>query len=460
MAAVDPGNTIVEAAKQSPQIEVADFSDFMESLPKGSVDLILTDPPYTISKETGFKSVVNGVQRFAVSMDFGTWDHCQIDLLDMAQVFYRALRQGGTAIVWYDLWKIGEIKEAMEQAGFKMLRQIIWEKTNPVPLNMRATYLSNAREMAVSGVKGGKPTFHSEYDSGIYLYEHETGVYKRPIPRHNGNRQHPTQKPEDLFSELVLKHSNPGDMVVDPFLGAGTTAMAALKNGRAFAGCDIDEHYVSISRRRLTMASEKAKPKFKSGSKPALFLELAQPDELGFSNPIPVTEFVGKYEGLTFGNGGSWTRKTGSLAKVFNIRRHPEGTGTITHVELQGFTKTVTQKPIPENIRQEVIKQRCVILATGSPQCDHKDGRLDDPRLSDISQVTIDDFQPLSRAVNDAKRQHCQECRTTGNRFDARRLGYSVSQVRGDGKYNGTCVGCYWHDPPFFNSEVSRNYQA
>ena len=95
---------------------MADFSEFMESLPRGSVDLILTDPPYTISKETGFQSVVNGVQRFAVSMDFGAWDHCQIDLAEiMARVFYRALRQGGTAIVWYDLWKIGEIKEAMER---------------------------------------------------------------------------------------------------------------------------------------------------------------------------------------------------------------------------------------------------------------------------------------------------------------------------------------------------------
>jgi DNA modification methylase len=242
MAAIDSDNKLPQAVTGAKGIEVADYLEFMGSLPKGSVDLILTDPPYTISKETGFKSVVNGVQRFAVSMDFGAWDHCQIDLLDMAQVFHRALRQGGTAIVWYDLWKIGEIKEAMEQAGFKMLRQIIWEKTNPVPLNMKATYLSNSREMAVSGVKGGKPIFHSEYDSGIYRY---------PIPRHNGNRQHPTQKPENLFAALVQKHSNPGDLVVDPFLGAGTTAMAAINNGRAFAGCDIDERYVEVSRARL-----------------------------------------------------------------------------------------------------------------------------------------------------------------------------------------------------------------
>ena len=258
MAAVNPEDSVVETVSQEPRIEVADFSEFMQSLPRGSVDLILTDPPYTISKDTGFKSVVNGVQRFAVSMDFGEWDHCQIDLAEMARVFYRSLRRGGTAIVWYDLWKIGEVKEAMEQAGFKMLRLIIWEKSNPVPLNMKATYLSNSREMAVTGVKVGKPTFNSEYDSG--LYESRPGHYVHPIPRHNGNRQHPTQKPEDLFADLVIKHSNAGELVVDPFLGAGTTAMAALKNGREFAGCDIDERYVEISRERVMREVNRAEP--------------------------------------------------------------------------------------------------------------------------------------------------------------------------------------------------------
>ncbi len=207
------------------------------------------------------------------------------------------------------------------------------------------------------------------------------------------------------------------------------------------------------------MASESKQPKFQKGSKAALFLELAQPDHLGFSRAVSVAEFTGHYVKLQFGNGGDWIRKDGSLAKRFNIRRHPEGSGKITHVELQGFTKVVIQKPIPEAIRQAVTTLRCSVLATGSPQCDHKDGRLDDPRLSDASKVTTDDFQPLSRHANDAKRQHCQECRNTGNRFDAKRLGYSVSQVRGDGKYNGTCVGCYWHDPLFFNREVSSNYQ-
>lgn len=228
------------------RVETADYQDFMTALPAKSVDLILTDPPYCISKKTGFKSVVKGEKRFAVSMDFGQWDQTEVNLEDMANMFYDALRRGGTAIVWYDIWKIDRVKEAMESAGFKMIRLIIWQKTNPVPLNMRATYLSNSREVAVTGVKVGKPTFNSEYDSGVYEY---------PIPRHNGNRVHPTQKPLSLFEDLVLKHSNVGDMVVDPFLGSGTTGVAAIRNSRRFAGCDLDTNYVEIARERIEMCS-------------------------------------------------------------------------------------------------------------------------------------------------------------------------------------------------------------
>ena len=223
-------------------IELEDFAVFLNSLAKDSVDLILTDPPYTISRQTGFMAVKNGVKRFAVSMEFGEWDKQQIDLKLLGERMYRCLRRGGTAIVWYDLWKLTALADAMRAAGFKMLRLLIWQKTNPVPLNMRKTYLSNSREIAVVGVKGGSPTFYGSYDNGIYEY---------PIPRHNGNKIHPTQKPLDLFRELVEKHSDENDLVVDPFLGSGTSALAALSKGRRFRGCDIDARYVEAAEKSV-----------------------------------------------------------------------------------------------------------------------------------------------------------------------------------------------------------------
>ncbi len=189
-----------------------------------------------------------------------------------------------------------------------------------------------------------------------------------------------------------------------------------------------------------------------------LFLELAEPDEDGFSRTVPITEFVGRYARLQLGNGGSWCRDDGALAAEYNVRRNKSG-NKIVSVELQGKKKSPILKPIPSHIKREVASRRCAVLAVGAQiEVDHKDGRRDDPRLSDANLVTIDDFQPLSKAVNLAKRQHCKECRETDNRFDAKRLGYAVSHFKGNDRYNGSCIGCYWHDPLRFNKEVSASY--
>ena len=204
------------------------------------------------------------------------------------------------------------------------------------------------------------------------------------------------------------------------------------------------------------MNSQKQPPQFKPGTKNALFIELAQPDELGFSREVSVEEFVGKYQALVFGNGASWARKEATLAKYYNVTRHKKGKGNrITHVELQGYAEDPIQKQTPEHIRKAITANRCVVLGTSEPECDHKIGHPDDPN---ISNQTMDDFQPLSKAANDAKRQHCKNCKNTGLRFDAKRLGYRVSQVRGNPEYEGTCVGCYWYDPLFFNKQATRNY--
>ena len=180
-------------------------------------------------------------------------------------------------------------------------------------------------------------------------------------------------------------------------------------------------------------------------SKADLFLRLAQPDARGFSRAVSVDEFTGEYEGLRFGNGGSWVRDDGGLAAKYNIRRNKEG-GRISSVELQGLKKSPIRKTIRADIKQHYKDMRCVVLDIGNTECDHKDGRRDDPRLNDPTQQTIADFQPLSKAANNAKRQHCKRCRETGNRYDAKILGYPVSQVHGNGVYNGTCIGCYWYD--------------
>ena len=227
---------------QQNVIDVAGYEAFLQNAPNNVIDLILTDPPYSISRKTGFKSVgPKGVKRLAVNMDFGEWDANPIDTNQFCQLAYNSLRVGGTAIIFFDLWKLTILSNSMIAAGFKQIRLIEWVKSNPVPLNSKINYLSNCREIAVLGVKKGKPTFNSQYDNGIYTY---------PIPNYV-NRLHPTQKPLQLFRALIKKHSNRGDLVVDTFLGSGTTAVAAKLDDRKFAGCDISEEYVTIAEERV-----------------------------------------------------------------------------------------------------------------------------------------------------------------------------------------------------------------
>ena len=208
-----------------------DCLEYLSTIEDKSIDLVLTDPPYEISRETGFSQMTGGVQRLGVSMEFGQWDNPgSVNLLEVLKEFMRVLKNGGTAIVFYDVWKITNIRDMMLDAGFKQLRIIEWLKTNPVPLNSKINYLTNAREIAIVGIKGSNPKFHSEYDNG---------VYRHPIYQ-SRHRFHPTQKPVELMCELIEKHTDDGDMILDTFLGSGTTAVAAIKKKRKCVGCEID----------------------------------------------------------------------------------------------------------------------------------------------------------------------------------------------------------------------------
>lgn len=210
--------------------------DFLKTVEDESVSLVLIDPPYEISKKTYFANGC-GLKRLGVSMDFGEWDTDFEGLDIVIKECYRVLKQGGTLICFYDLWKISILSTYFEHAQFKQLRFIEWVKTNPVPLNSHLNYLTNAREIAVVGVKGSIPTFHSEYDNGIYMCG---------ICREKG-RFHPTQKPLTLIKKLIEKHSNEEDIVLDCFSGSGTTAVACIELNRQFRGCEINKEYFEKS---------------------------------------------------------------------------------------------------------------------------------------------------------------------------------------------------------------------
>jgi hypothetical protein len=164
-------------------------------------------------------------------------------------------------------------------------------------------------------------------------------------------------------------------------------------------------------------------------TKTELFLELASPNEQGYSRWVSVAEFVGEYKELKLGNGGSWCRKESTLAKRYKLEFDKTQTAgnSIDAVRTIGLnTDASFNQTIRSDIKEYYKDKNCVMLGIRGNsentkiEIDHKDGRKNNSRVSDLSTQTIDDFQPLTKAANDAKRQICKKCMETGERWDAR----------------------------------------
>jgi DNA modification methylase len=220
----------------------------LTKIESNSIDLILTDPPYLISRESGFRNTSDNandeikLKYGKISIDFGDWDKVEIDWNLLFKEYYRVLKKGGTVIFFFDIWKSNIIKEVAELNKFKQPRIGQWVKNNPVPINSKNNYLSNSIEYFFTFVKGGKPTFNSIYDNGIYKY---------PLCHGKQRFDHPTQKPLELIKDLVRKHSNEGDLVLDTFAGTGTTAHAAFLLNRKFIVIEKELKYFEIIKKRI-----------------------------------------------------------------------------------------------------------------------------------------------------------------------------------------------------------------
>ena len=204
-------------------------------------------------------------------------------------------------------------------------------------------------------------------------------------------------------------------------------------------------------------------------TKTELFLELAKPNQKGISRWVKATKFVDEYKELQLGNGGSWCRASSTLAKKYNVEFDKSLTSgnSIDAIRLNGFnTNTTFSQNIRSDIKNFYKNQNCVMLGIQGNsentkiEIDHKDGRKDDWRVSDVKMQKLEDFQPLCKAANDAKRQICKKCKETDKRWNAKNLkGNPYSFYKGDENYTEDlgCVGCYQYDPvEYRKSSVKR----
>ncbi|MCA3487214.1 MAG: site-specific DNA-methyltransferase [Rhodobacter sp.] len=234
----------------------------MNSLPAGSIDLIFADPPYNLQLKGALhrpdNSMVNAVNdawdRFA---SFASYDRFTRDWLAAAR---RLLKPDGAIWVIGSYHNIFRVGTALQDQGFWLLNDVVWRKSNPMP-NFRGKRLTNAHETLIWASRDESSKYTFNYEA---LKQLNDGVQMRSdwvIPLctgaerlrdANGDKAHPTQKPEALLHRILVATTHPGDVVLDPFFGTGTTGAVAKMLGRSFIGIEREEAYRAVAAERLS----------------------------------------------------------------------------------------------------------------------------------------------------------------------------------------------------------------
>ena len=252
-----------EMEKYLNQILLGDCIEVMRGIPDASIDAVFADPPYNL--QLGSKTLYRPEDQTAARAVRDSWDSFdspqQYDEFTRAWLHEckRVLKPNGamwTIGSYHNIFRVGSMLQDM---GFWILNDIVWVKTNPMP-NFRGTRFTNAHETLIwaTPTKTGKYTFNyetmkklnggkqmrSDWDINICLGEER-------VKDENGKSLHNTQKPLDLLHRVILSSTKPGDIILDPFMGSGTTAAAALELGRRFIGIEREESYVHAARNRI-----------------------------------------------------------------------------------------------------------------------------------------------------------------------------------------------------------------
>jgi len=243
------------------KILAGDCVTAMNALPENSIDLIFADPPYNLQLKgdlhrpdsSKVDAVNNDWDKFS---SFQVYDKFTDSWLKAA---YRILKPNGAIWVIGSYHNIFRVGSKLQDNGYWILNDVIWRKTNPMP-NFRGMRLTNAHETLIWAAKSEKSKYTFNYEAMKAMNE---GIQMRSdwvIPICNGHERlknkdgekaHPTQKPEALLHRIIVSTTNPGDVILDPFFGSGTTGAVAKKLGRDFIGIEQENSYRIAASRRI-----------------------------------------------------------------------------------------------------------------------------------------------------------------------------------------------------------------
>lgn len=257
------GKTIETKVAKLPQdvILKGDCVAHMNALPEASVDLIFADPPYNLQLKGDLhrpdNSKVDAVDdawdQFA---SFKAYDQFCSDWLRAAR---RILKPNGAIWVIGSYHNVFRLGVQLQDAGYWIMNDVIWRKSNPMP-NFRGKRFTNAHETMIWAGKSdtAKPTFNYEALKALNEGIQMRSDWVLPICNggerlkdENGDKAHPTQKPESLLHRVLVGTTNAGDTVLDPFFGTGTTGAVAKKLGRHYIGIEREQAYIDVAEKRL-----------------------------------------------------------------------------------------------------------------------------------------------------------------------------------------------------------------
>ena len=312
------------------RIILGDCIEELLKLPEASVDLVFADPPYNLQlrgdlsrpDQSKVDAVDDAWDQFA---SFDSYDNFTRDWLKAAR---RAMKPNATLWVIGSYHNIFRVGTALQDIGFWILNDIVWRKVNPMP-NFRGRRFTNAHETLIWASMGPKARYTFNYEAmkalnddlqmrSDWLFPICSGGER--LREECGRKTHPTQKPEALLHRIILASSHAGDVVLDPFLGSGTTAVMAKRLGRSFIGIEREKAYAEAARARLEAESayEAASLQVAKGKRAEQRVPFGALVELGLIAPGTVLyDPAAKHEAKVRADGSiAWAGAQGSIHKI------------------------------------------------------------------------------------------------------------------------------------------------
>ena len=221
-------------------IEQGDCLELMKEIPNGSIDLILTDPPYKVTSR-GSAGNSGGMLQKKINKSGMVFKHNDIEPKDYAPLFYRILKDGSHCYVMCNHTNLINMLNVFTQNGFHFIKSLIWNKGNKI---MGQYYMSQF-EYILFFRKGKGKKINNCGTSDILF------VQNKKTKDENGNNIHDTEKPIELMKILIENSSNENELIFDPFVGVGSTCLAAINTNRHYIGFELDENYFEIAKKRI-----------------------------------------------------------------------------------------------------------------------------------------------------------------------------------------------------------------